>query len=100
TQINNSIQDSVSVSSAGVTVGPSESNFHQDQDFDRGFDIRATWHLDELVFNRDALSISAENRYRSVIRSQTLEELHQAYFERKRLLLMRNNLPPELPSPL
>jgi hypothetical protein len=87
TQINNSIQDSVSVSSAGITVGPPESNFRQDDNFNRGFEVHATWALDELVFNRDSLNISAEARYRTLVRAQILDELHEAYFERKKLLL-------------
>lgn len=87
TQINNTIQDSISVTSSRVVVGPPESQLDQNNDFNRGFQVRATWSLDELIFNNNSLSISAEARYRSITRSQILDELHQAYFERKRILL-------------
>lgn len=89
-QVNNTIQDSISVSSAGVTLGPPESSFKEDNNFNRGFEVKATWDLNELVFNRDSLNISAENRYRVVVRGQILDELHQVYFERKRILLRKN----------
>lgn len=86
-QVNNTIQDSISVSSAGVTLGPPDSSFKEDNNFNRGFEVKATWELDQIIFNRDALNISSENRYRVVVRAQILDELHQVYFERKRILL-------------
>ncbi len=92
-EINNTIQDSISVSSAGVTVGPPDSSLDQNNDFNRGFEVRATWDLGELVFNRDNLSISSESRSRTIVRNQVLDELHQAWFERKRLLLNMSDSP-------
>lgn len=91
-QINTTIQDSISVSSSGITLGPPESKLYQDNNLNRGFEVKATWALDELVFNKDSLDISAEARYRHVVRSQIIDELHMAYFERKRLLVKTSPL--------
>ena len=86
-QVNNSLQDSVSVTTSGVTVGPPESSLKQDNNFNRGFEVKAYWELSELVFSKDQIAISSEARYRQVMRSQVLEELQQAYFERKKLFI-------------
>ena len=50
--------------------------------------MKASWDLNEILFNRDALAISNEEHHRSIARSQVLEELHLAYFERKRVVRM------------
>jgi hypothetical protein len=86
TQVNNNIQDSISVSSAGVTLGPPQSSFYENDNLNRGFEFKASWDLNELLFNRDTLAIATEEHHRSVARSQVLEELHLTYYERKRLL--------------
>ncbi len=86
-QINNTIQDSISVTSSNITVGPPQAQLNQNNNLNQGFEARATWSLDELIFNKDSLSISSESRYRTVMRSQVLDELYQIYFERKKLLL-------------
>lgn len=87
TQINNTIQDSVSVSSSGVTLGPPETKLDQNDNLNRGFEVKATWDLSELIFTNNSLAISSESRYRTMVRGQVLEELHQVYFERKKILL-------------
>ncbi len=94
-QVNNSLQDSVSVTSSGVTVGPPQSNLNQDNNFNRGFEAKAYWELSELVFSKDQIAISSEARYRQLMRNQLLDELHQTYFERKKLLLQVGDRPPE-----
>lgn len=94
-QVNNSLQDSVSVSNSGVTIGPPESSLDQDNNFNRGFEAKAYWDLNELVFSKNSLAIASEARYRQIIRSQLLEDLHQAYFERKKLLIQTRNKPTE-----
>ena len=99
-QINNTIQDSISVTGSNVTVGPPESQFDQNDNFNQGFEVRATWALDEVVFNKDQLSIASESRYRTIMRSQVLDELHQTYFERKRVLLAGEGKKREEFSPL
>jgi hypothetical protein len=94
-QVNNTIQDSISVTSSGISIGPPDSSFHQDDDFNQGFEVRATWNLDELIFNKDSLAISAESRYRTIVQTQIIEELHQTYFERKKFLLREGERKPE-----
>lgn len=86
-QINNTIQDSISVTSSNITVGPPQAQLNQNNNLNQGFEAKATWSLDELIFNKDSLSISSESRYRTLMRSQVLDELYQVYFERKKLLL-------------
>ncbi len=86
-QINNTIQDSISVTSAGVTLGPPESSVHQDNNLNQGFEVKAYWDFNEMLFSRDELNISAEARHRLIMRSEILEELRETYFERKKILL-------------
>lgn len=92
-QVNNSLQDSVSVTSSGVTVGPPESNLNQDNNFNRGFEAKAYWELSELVFSKDQIGIASEARYRQLVRNQVLDELQQAYFDRKKLILQMDHKP-------
>jgi hypothetical protein len=81
------IQDSISVTSSGVAVGPESNRVDQDIGLDRGFEFKAVWALDELLFNRDELEVSREARDLLVIRRGLVEELHQNYFELKSHLL-------------
>ena len=92
-QVNNTLQDSVSVTSGGVTVGPPESSLNQDNNFNRGFEAKAYWDLNELVFSKDSLSVASEARYRQMVRNQVLDELQQAFFDRKRLFMQMGNTP-------
>jgi len=92
-QVNNSLQDSVSVTSGGVTIGPPESSLNQDNNFNRGFEAKAYWDLNELVFSKDSLAIASEARYRQMVRNQVLEELQQAYFDRKKLFMQMGERP-------
>ncbi|MBF0491873.1 MAG: hypothetical protein HQM15_03750 [Deltaproteobacteria bacterium] len=85
-QINNSIQDSISVTSSSVSIGPPDSSLHQEEDFNRFFSVKAYWDLNELIFNHDELAVSAEARSRKLVTTQIIDELHQAYFERKKIL--------------
>ncbi len=93
-QINNTIQDSISVTSAGVTLGPPEASVHQDNNLNQGFEVKAYWDFNELLFSKDELNISAEARHRIIMRSEILEELREAYFERKKLLLRNEHKNP------
>ncbi|MCC6272889.1 MAG: hypothetical protein IT572_05440 [Deltaproteobacteria bacterium] len=88
------IQDSISVTSSGITIGPESNRVDQDFGNDRGFEVKAVWALDELLFNRDELEISRESRDLYLVRGRLKEELHQAYFELKTQLL-RLELEPE-----
>ncbi len=86
TQINNTIQDSISVTSSGVSIGPPDKSLKQDNNFNRDFSVKAYWDLNELIFNHDELSVSAEARSRKLVNNQIIDDLHQAYFERKKIL--------------
>lgn len=88
------IQDSISVTSSGITIGPESNRVDQDLGNDRGFEVKAIWSLDELLFNRDELDISREARDLYVVRGRLQQELHEAYFELKSYLL-RLELEPE-----
>lgn len=74
------IQDSISVTSSGITVGPESNRVDQDFGNDRGFEVKAVWALDELLFNRDEIEISREARDLTMIRGRIQEELRDTYF--------------------
>lgn len=80
------VKDSVSVTSSGVNIGPTASAWGQDYDKDNNVTVKAIWYLDELVFNRDSLSISSEVRARAAARRDLLESVSADYFELKRLI--------------
>ncbi len=81
------IQDSISVTSSGVAVGPESNRVDQDIGLNRGFEFKAVWKLDELIFNRDELEVSREARDLLLVRSGFLDDLNQTYFELKSSLL-------------
>ncbi|MCE9625814.1 MAG: hypothetical protein K8R69_10260, partial [Deltaproteobacteria bacterium] len=74
--------------------GPEANRVDQDFGNNRGFDVKAVWALDELIFNRDELDISRESRDLLLVRSRLEEDLHQAYYELKTQLL-RFEMEPE-----
>lgn len=80
------IDDSVSVTSSGVVVGPTASNWDKNYDRNNNVEVKLIWYLDELVFNRDSLSISSEARSLFSIRSQIISNLSALYGELKRLI--------------
>lgn len=86
-QNTNIIQDTISVTSSGVTVGPESSRLDADIENNRDFEIRAIWAFDELLFNRDQIAVSREARDLFFVRSKLLEELRETYYELKALLL-------------
>jgi hypothetical protein len=79
-------RDNVSVSDGDVFVGPNENNF--DQNFNQGtsFGVKALWYLDQLIFNRDILAVSAQKREWVRERSRVLQQVTEAYFTRRRLI--------------
>lgn len=81
-----STQDSVSIRDGEVLIGPDENNF--DQNFDQGtrFEVKAVWSLNELVFNRDSLSVSSERRDWVREKNRVLQDVSEAYFVRQRLI--------------
>lgn len=57
----------------------------QATDLDHRFEFRATWSLDELVFNRNELSVYRELKRLVELRTDILKEITKLYFERRRL---------------
>lgn len=80
------VEDSVSVGSGGITVGPAQTQQTQDQLRDNDFEIKAVWYLDQLLFSRDHLDISQEARYLSLERERILAQAREAYFKRQFIL--------------
>lgn len=81
------IQDSLSVTSSGITVGPESNRADIDLSNNRDFEIKAVWALDELMFNRDQLYISREARDLYLVRTRLIGQLHDDYYKLKSLLL-------------
>ncbi len=57
----------------------------QSTDLDHRFEFRATWRLDELVFNRNELAVYRELKRLVDLRVDVLKETTKLYFERRRL---------------
>lgn len=72
--------DTVSVSGGDVTVGPDQNNFDKGFQQGIGFEVKAVWALDELVFNKDRLDASRETRNWLEDRSRLLERVTELYF--------------------
>ncbi len=81
------IQDSISVTSSGVAIGPESNRVDQDIGGNQGFEFKAVWSLNEILFNHDELDVSREARDLLIFRSQLVEDLHHSYFELKNHLL-------------
>lgn len=81
------VQDSISVTSAGVSIGPESNRIDQDFGHNSGFEVKAVWALDELIFNHDQIDVSREARDLLIIRSQLIQDLHQTYYDLKTQLV-------------
>lgn len=57
----------------------------QATDLDHRFEFRATWKLDELVFNRNEITVYRELKRLVDLRVDVLKETTKLYFERRRL---------------
>jgi len=82
--VNVDVSENVYVGSSGVTVGPDESSYKQNANTDRGFEIKAVWYLNELIFNPDQLDISREARNIMREKQMVLAEVNRHYYDRKR----------------
>lgn len=80
------LEDSVSVTSSAVNVGPTSGGWGRGLDRNHNFEVTAVWYLDELLFNRDDLSISSEVRAQLTARRGLLGEITEDYSELKRLI--------------
>ncbi|MCP5468242.1 MAG: hypothetical protein H7A32_03140 [Deltaproteobacteria bacterium] len=81
------IQDSISVTSSGITIGPESNRIDQDLENNNEFEIKAVWSFNELLFNRDRLDISREARDLVMIRQRVTEELNLSYYTLKSQLI-------------
>ena len=82
--VNVDISENVYVGSSGVTVGPNDSAYKQNANTDRGFEVKAVWYLNELIFNPDQMDISREARSIMRERQMVLAEVNRHYYERKK----------------
>ena len=57
--------------------------------------LAARWNLSRLVFDPEELSVAAERARQTKRRSETLEEVTEAYFARRRLQIQALLLPPQ-----
>lgn len=80
-----SIDDSISVTSTGVTIGPPSNKFDQYVNQSISVDLKAYWYLDRLAFDRNSLAISYERRQMQLERAKLLEKVNMLYFKRQLL---------------
>ncbi|OGQ22393.1 MAG: hypothetical protein A3I05_10055 [Deltaproteobacteria bacterium RIFCSPLOWO2_02_FULL_44_10] len=85
------VEDSIYVGSAGVTVGPDESTYAQKAAARENYGIRAIWNLQELLFSRDQLQISAETRKLAEERYGLLKEVNTHFYKRQKFLMELND---------
>lgn len=90
-QLNVNLEDSVAVNSSGVTIGPQSSSQQIDADDDLSVGVKAVWYLDQLLFSRDDLDISAESRALSQERERLLAQVRKIYFLREEKLRNRSS---------
>jgi len=82
---NFNVQDSISVNSTGVTVGPAANNSNQYLTNQTMFTAKAVWSLSDVIFHRQTLAMERENRNRIADRQKLLDQINQLYHERIRL---------------
>ncbi len=85
--LNQNIDDSVSVTGNGVVVGPSSQQNLLQNNNQLTFSVKAIWSLDQLLSSQEDLAISQEARYLNQERQRLLQETTQNYFDLKQLLL-------------
>src|SRR3989338_8877589 len=75
------VQDSVSVSSGGVVVGPESTQQMASQNRNINFGVKAVWDLGATIFSYDDLRVSQEARSLSMERERILTRVNENYFE-------------------
>lgn len=53
------------------------------------FDMKAEWHFNNLIFNRDEIMLGREFLRQSLMRERILNRVNEAYFERRRLQIQK-----------
>lgn len=82
---NVSVQDSISVNSSGVTIGPDANDYNQYATNQTMLTAKATWSLPDTIFHRQTLAVEQAIRSRFKERAQVSERVAALYFERLRL---------------
>lgn len=93
-----SMSDNVSVTSSGVTLGPTTSSLQQASDSDTSLEVKAVWSLNEVIFNHDALDIAEEARYQVRERREILSTANKLYFELQKIMEEAGKAGPAGPS--
>lgn len=95
------LEDQVSVTGAGVVIGPRSSDFAEQSDRNLQLDVRALWNLNELAFTPDAIFVSREARERREEIRHVLSEANRLLFEWQRwqvlALWATTHRPPRVP---
>lgn len=78
-----SITDNISVTNAGVTVGPADNDWDETLNDSQVLRVRAVWDLDELVFHPASLQIAREFRETTKLRLQWMDEIYEIYVKRR-----------------
>lgn len=81
-----SMSDNVSVTSNGVTLGPTTSSLQQTSEGDTSLEVKAVWSLNEVIFNHDVLDIAEEARYQIRERREILSTVNKLYFELQKII--------------
>jgi hypothetical protein len=82
---NFNVQDSISVNSSGVTIGPDANTLNQYATNQTMFTAKAVWSLPDTVFHRQTLAIEQQVRSRIADRQKLSEKVSALYFERLQL---------------
>ncbi len=71
------------------TSGEDRLFYDREHRRERGFDVQAVlrWELGDTVYHPEELDVAKEHREVIELRDEVLDELHQLYFERRRVLL-------------
>lgn len=59
------------------------------QQRDWRFVVKAEWHFNNLIFNRDEILLGQQFLRQSLLRERILNRINEAYFERRRLQIQR-----------
>lgn len=81
-----SITDNISVTNSGVTVGPDDQDIDESLYNGNTLRLRASWSLDEIVFNPATFQTSREMREMTKARLSLSDYIFKIYSERRKLL--------------
>lgn len=82
---NFNVQDSISVTSSGVAIGPDSNNINQYATNQTMFTAKAVWSLPDTLFHRQTLAIEQQVRSRFNDRAKVSERISSLYYERLHL---------------